>query len=247
MGRADPRTCSSTDVTFRSPSNIKDFARARLAQHAGGADDAQPYCDRHDRHHAPGTGSFDDKTIDLLQTFADQAVIAIENVRLFEEQRARDLGAAAAADRHRRRAQGDQPLGVRPADGARALRRVRVQALEADYGTILLRGWRRFGLRTTQLRSPKCDRTFRELSDNAGSRLDLRTNDHRGPTVHVPDVLADPEYNRPARKSYGHSGRRFGVPLVREGEPRRHHPVADRGGLHATSRSNWCKPSPIRR
>ena len=78
-----------------------------------------------DRHHQPrvvGHRPFPAERMAALRSFADQAVIAIENVRLFTELEARNADlteAAGAADRDQRGAPRDQRLADRRAAGAR--------------------------------------------------------------------------------------------------------------------------------
>jgi GAF domain-containing protein len=164
---------------------------------------------------------FTSKEIELATTFADQAVIAIENARLFEEVRAktRDLEESlqqqtATADVLKvisRSAFDLQPVLNTLVESAREL-------CNASQGSFYLRKGDLFHL-ATEVGSPPAFVQF--LRDNPFSP-DRSTGTGRaaasGKVEHLPDVLADPDYRLSEGQRLGGYRSLLSVPLLREGE-----------------------------
>jgi len=165
---------------------------------------------------------FTDKQIELIETFADQAVIAIENVRLFEEVQARTEELSESLRQQTATAEVLKTISRTAFDLQRVLETLLENAVRiygAKHGMI----FRYDG---------ECCRAAAAYNAPPGSlelweRTPIRAG--RGTTtgrallerrpVQIPDVQADPEYDFPeAQKLTGHRTV-LAVPLLREGVP----------------------------
>ena len=163
---------------------------------------------------------FTDKQIALLQTFADQAVIAVENVRLFKELQAKNRDLTETLEQQTATSEilrviSSSPTDVQPTFDAIAASATRL--CEATNGLVL-----RFDGQLLHLvahhnvvpeRLTALEQTYPRPADRKA--VSGRVAMARA-VVHVPDVSADREYGLPAATTVGYRSV-LGVPMLRDG------------------------------
>jgi signal transduction histidine kinase len=167
-------------------------------------------------------GSFPKRQIALLQAFADQAVIAIENVRLFDEVQARTRELSESLQQQTATADVLKVISRSTFDLRAVLDTLvksAVRICRAEKGNVAL-------LRDDTIEYIAQDGfppDFLEYMKALHLKVQRGSVSGRaaleGKIIHVPDVLADPEFVLLDAQKVGGFRTALGVPLMREGIP----------------------------
>jgi len=166
-------------------------------------------------------GPFSDNQIELLKTFADQAVIAIENVRLFTELQARTRELGRSVDELK--ALGEVGRAVSSTlDLETVLNTIVSRAAQlagADGASIheYDEASREFPMRATHNYDPELVESYRAMPIRMGEGLTGRAAERREP-MQVPDIAPEGAYQSHLRALLLRKGYRalLSVPLMRE-------------------------------
>jgi signal transduction histidine kinase/DNA-binding response OmpR family regulator/putative methionine-R-sulfoxide reductase with GAF domain len=167
-------------------------------------------------------GAFPGKHIDLLHIFADQAVIAVENVRVFRELEARTADLMQSLEKQTATAEVLKVISASPTDVQPVfdiIGKLAERLCAADLSLVS-----RFDGELIQLVA--CHGVDEEGEEAVRRAFPMRSDSEtvtarafrKGAVEHVADVLADPNYEQKhAARASGYRAC-LGVPMVREGQ-----------------------------
>jgi PAS domain S-box-containing protein len=167
-------------------------------------------------------GEFGPRQVELLKTFAAQAVIAIENVRLFTELRQRTDDLQESLEYQTATSEVLGVIGRSTSDIQPVLDTMLSAALRlcrTESGGIAIQQGQGFRYVATLGWDPEADRIFRSLDITAGRGTVASRVIADGRIVQVADVASDPEFALPDMAELSHWHTALGVPLMREDRP----------------------------
>src|SRR3990172_2657339 len=165
-------------------------------------------------------GPFSDAQIALLQTFADQAVIAIENVRLFQELQARNRDLTEALEQQTATSEVLKVISRSPTDLQPVFDTIVENAARlcgADKGTIFRLEDGLYRMAVAYGVSPEFGKFVHHQEVRPGRGTLVGRVALERATVHIHDVLTDPEYQWSEGQKAGGFRTLLGVPMLRQG------------------------------